>query len=82
MCEIFIVTNECFYIFCLYRNHIVVSYFIIVLKLACQLLTKNYRCSYYNNELPLPGLLEIFRPAVLTHMVQLRYILIHPQKCR
>ena len=38
-------------------------------------LTKNCRCSlYYNTEFPFLGLLEIFRPTVLTHMVQLRYI--------
>ena len=38
-------------------------------------LTKNCRCSlYYNIELLLLGLLETFRPTVLTHMVQLRDI--------
>ena len=38
-------------------------------------LTKNCRCSlYYNVELPLLGLLEIFIPTVLTQLVQLRYI--------
>ena len=36
-------------------------------------LTKNCRCSlYYNIELPLLGLLEIFRPTVLTHMPRAR----------
>ena len=54
----------------------VVSYFIIhgyKVSLSATI-TKSWRCSYYNTEWPLPRLLEIFRAAVLTHMIKLRYI--------